>query len=230
MDELTIRQGVRDAYGRRASTTCCAPSNSNPSEFSAVPKFGVAPPLPFLRPRSGEVIVDLGSGPGRDALEAAALVGSSGRVIGVDATPEMIYAARERAAHLGLTNVEFRLGEIEHLPIESSIADGIGSDCVINLSPDKAQVFREAYRVLRPGGRIVVSDVVADTEPSASERQDLGAWCACAAGAVTEADYLSLLGDAGFEEVAVALRGGRYAENLSISVVTARKPGSIETK
>jgi arsenite methyltransferase len=221
MDELTIRRGVRDAYGRRASTTCCAPSASD--DPNAVPKFGVAPPLPFLRPQPGEVIVDLGSGPGRDVLEAAALVGAAGRVIGIDATPEMIYAARERADNLGAENVEFRLGEIEHLPIESASVDGIGSDCVINLSPDKSQVFREAFRVLRPGGRMVVSDVVADTDPSNSERQDLGAWCACAAGAVTEAEYLSLLADAGFKEVAVVQRGGRYAENLSISVISARK-------
>lgn len=222
MDELTIRKGVRDAYGRRAAATCCAPSGTD--DPSAVPKFGVAPPLPFLRPQPGEVIVDLGSGPGRDAIDAAALVGSAGRVIGVDATPEMIFAARERAAELGATNVEFRLGEIEHLPIESMSVDAIGSDCVINLSPDKGQVFREAFRVLRPGGRIVVSDVVADTGPSDSERQDLGAWCACAAGAVTEGEYLSLLADAGFDDVAVVQRAGRYAENLSISVIGANKP------
>lgn len=223
MDELTIRKGVRDAYGRRATTTCCASSTSSPDEGEAIPKFGVAPPLPFLNPRSGEVIVDLGSGPGRDALEAAASVGPSGRVIGVDATPEMIYAARERAANLGIKNVEFRIGEIEHLPIESSSVDGIGSDCVINLSPDKGQVFRDAFRVLRSGGRIVVSDVVADTDPTVNERQDLGAWCACAAGAVTEVAYLSLLSEAGFHDVAVVHRGGRYAENLSISVISARK-------
>ena len=227
MDELSIRRAVREAYGRRATATCCASVEDSAGELAAIPKFGVAPPIPLLRPQPGEVIVDLGSGPGRDVLEAASLVGPTGRVIGIDSTPEMIFAGRRTAGELGVANVEFRLAEIEHLPIESGSVDGIGSDCVINLSPDKAQVFQEAARILRPGGRLVVSDVVADSEPTPSERENLASWCACAAGAVTESEYLSLLRDAGFVDVEVAHRGGRYAPNLSISVIRARKPAGV---
>lgn len=185
--------------------------------------MGVGSPVALLGLRNGEVVVDLGSGPGRDVLEAAERVGPSGRAIGVDATPEMVYSAREAARTLGRPNAEFRLGEIEHLPVESGTADAITSDCVINLSPDKASVFREAFRVLKPGGRIVVSDVVADCELPADVRRDAQLWAACVAGAETEATYLSLLRDAGFEEIR-SETAGEYATGLSRAVVTARKP------
>jgi arsenite methyltransferase len=177
--------------------------------------------------RPGEIVVDLGSGPGRDVLEAAERVGPAGHAIGVDATPEMVYSAREAARTLGRSNAEFRLGEIEHLPVESGTADAITSDCVINLSPDKASVFREAYRVLKPGGRIVVSDVVADRELPPDVRRDAELWAACVAGAETEATYLSLLREAGFEAIH-SETAGEYAAGLSRAVVTARKPKDSE--
>ena len=179
--------------------------------------------MELLSPHEGEVILDLGSGPGRDVLLAAERVGPRGRAIGVDSTPEMVFRAREAAASLARTSAEFRLGEIEHLPIETESVDGITSDCVINLSTDKAQVFREAFRVLKPGGRIVVSDVVADGELPAWVRQDAERWAACEAGAVTAADYVALMRSAGFEAVEAELKGA-YREGLSRATVRGRKP------
>lgn len=227
MDELTIRRTVRDTYAGRMQDCCgpeagmgCGPQTLSPNR---VGKMGVGSPVSRLDLRLGEIVVDLGSGPGHDVLEAAEQVGAAGRAIGVDATPEMVYSARETARSLGRSNAEFRLGEIEHLPIESGTADAVTSDCVINLSPDKASVFREAFRVLKPGGRIVVSDVVADRELPATVRRDAGLWAACVAGAETEATYLSLLREAGFEEIHSETTGV-YAAGLSKAVVTAKKP------
>ncbi len=233
MDELRIRRSVREHYAGRAGAccgpegdACCGPSTQTTEARGvegSIPRMGVGDPLAILDPRPGEVIVDLGSGPGRDVLAAAALVGPSGRAIGVDSTAEMVYRGREEAAAVDRPDAEFRLGEIEHLPIESETVDGITSDCVINLSPDKAAVFREAFRVLKPGGRLVVSDVVADAELSEAVRRDARLWAACVAGAETEATYLSLLRAAGFEEIH-SERNGVYAPGLSKAVVTARKP------
>lgn len=233
MDELTIRRSVREHYASHSDTccgsetgACCGSQTSDPKVAEgaeSIPRLGVGTPLAVLAPQPGEVILDLGSGPGADVIEAAALVGPSGRALGVDATPEMVYRARETATSLGRANAEFRLGEIEHLPIESGSVDGITSDCVVNLSPDKASVFHEAFRVLRPGGRIVVSDVVADRELPESVRRDAQLWAACVAGAETESTYLSLLRQAGFEEIH-SERNGVFTAGLSRAVVTARKP------
>jgi arsenite methyltransferase len=235
MDELEIRRKVRDRYGGQAAprsgsapSECCGsavtPLDQVASgEDGAVPRLGVGDPMENLAPRPGEVVLDLGSGPGRDVLYAAKLVGPNGRAIGVDATPEMVFRAREAAASLHRDNAEFRLGEIEHLPVESESVDGIASDCVVNLAPDKAQVFREAFRVLRAGGRIVVSDVVADREFSPEVRQDAERWAACEAGAVTEAEYVALMRAAGFEDVHAERKGG-YREGLSRAVVRGLKP------
>jgi ubiquinone/menaquinone biosynthesis C-methylase UbiE len=177
-------------------------------------------------PQRGEVVVDLGSGAGRDVFTAAALVGPEGRAIGVDATPEMVHGARETAQIRGLTNVEFRLGEIEHLPVESGSAHVIVSDCVINLSPDKAQVFREAFRVLRAGGRLVLSDVVAERPLLESVREDARAWAACIAGAVGEGDYHTMLRDAGFVDIETVDRGEPSQPPLRAAVIRARKASS----
>jgi len=234
MDELEIRKSVREHYAGEAegccaaSSSCCgsetAPAASaGASDVAGIARLGVGDPMERLAPREGETVLDLGSGPGRDVLFAAERVGPRGLALGVDATPEMVYRAREAAQSLGRANAEFRLGEIEHLPVESASVDGISSDCVVNLSPDKAGVFREALRVLKPGGRIVVSDVVADRELPAEVRQDRERWAACEAGAVTVAEYESLLHEAGFQDVRTEVRGG-YREGLSRAVVTARKP------
>jgi SAM-dependent methyltransferase len=151
----------------------------------------------------GETVLDLGSGAGNDAFIARHEVGPDGRVIGVDMTPEMIAKARANASKLGYENVEFRLGEIESLPVADDAVDLIISNCVINLSPDKPRVFREALRVLRPGGRMVVSDVVLVAELPESVRQSVEAYVGCVAGASMKDDYLRMFEDAGFERVEV---------------------------
>ncbi len=235
MDELEIRRAVREGYAARAGNCCvsdCCGSElldvdvASIGGGASIPKLGVGDPLSLAAPQAGETLLDLGSGPGLDVLRASDLVGPEGRSIGVDATPEMVFRARETAQAQGRRNVEFRLGEIEHLPLEAESVDVIVSDCVVNLSPDKAQVFREAFRVLRPGGRIVLSDVVADQELPAAVREDRQAWAACVAGAVREADYLELMRQVGFEDVRTGDARGSFASGLHSAVVTARKPAT----
>ena len=151
----------------------------------------------------GEVVLDLGSGGGFDCFLAAREVGTAGRVIGVDMTPDMVSKARDNAARGGFGNVEFRLGEIEHLPVADQSVDVIISNCVINLSPDKAQVFREAHRVLKPGGRLAVSDVVATTELPADFRDDPSLFAGCMGGALLIEELAAAIGDAGFQQVRI---------------------------
>ncbi len=235
MDELAVRRQVRERYAASAgcgcdseSAACCGPDaapSGTMDPLGSILRLGVGDPMTLLSPAPGETVLDLGSGRGRDVLFAAERVGPQGRAIGVDATPEMVYAAREAARSLGRENAEFRLGEIEHLPVESASVDAVASDCVINLSPDKAQVFREAFRVLKAGGRLVVSDVVADAEVPTAARSDASRWAACEAGAVTAEAYVSLLRGAGFED-AHAETQGTYKPGLSRAVVTATKPRS----
>jgi SAM-dependent methyltransferase len=159
----------------------------------------------------GETVLDLGSGAGFDCFLAAREVGESGQVIGVDMTPEMVEKARENARANDAANVDFRLGEIEHLPVTGGTVDVIVSNCVINLSPDKSQVFREAYRVLRPGGRLAISDVVLTAEPPADLRADPDSVAACVAGASTVERLEAMLDDAGFEDVAIEPKDGSEA-------------------
>lgn len=233
MDELQVRRAVREAYGRRAEADraatgeCCGQTvpleDRTSSAETETQRLGVGDTVAAADLKPGETVVDLGSGRGADVLRAARAVGPTGRAIGVDATPEMVFRAREEAKAQGLDRAEFRLGEIEHLPVDSETVDGIASDCVINLSPDKAQVFREAFRVLKPGGRIVVSDVVADRELPAEMRQDAERWAACEAGAVTSEEYVALMRAAGFDAIE-ADRTGAYREGLSRAVVRGVKP------
>src|SRR3972149_1373813 len=183
--------------------------------------LGVGDPVGSADLRPGETVLDLGSGPGRDVLHAAGLVGPSGRAIGVDATPEMGFRARESARARGIRTAEFRLGEIEHLPVESGCVDVVLSDCVVNLSPDKAAVFREAFRVLRPGGRVVLSDVVAEAGLPPSVREDAPAWAGGVAGAVSEATYLELLRGTGFQDVRTVRKGGTFTGLVSTTLLTA---------
>lgn len=151
----------------------------------------------------GQTVVDLGSGAGVDCFLAARRVGPEGRVIGVDMTDDMLARARHNAARGGFANVEFRKGEIESLPVESSTVDRIISNCVINLAPDKARVFGEAYRVLKPGGSITVSDIVSIGEIPAAARRDMEAWAGCTAGAMEKQAYLGVVRAAGFASVSV---------------------------
>ncbi len=165
--------------------------------------LGCGNPTAIAELSEGEVVLDLGSGGGIDCFLAAQRVGAGGRVIGLDMTPEMIQLARENARKMGATNVEFRLGEMEHMPVSDNSVDVIISNCVINLSPDKDAVFREAYRVLKPGGRLCVSDIVLLGELSREVKESLEQWAGCIAGALDEKTYLDKIRAAGLVKVTV---------------------------
>ena len=227
MTDPDIRSAVRERYGKIAETfqpkttaSCCGPSNSSccssetsgivplyetpeaanlPGEVTGL-SLGCGDPIAIASLQPGQTVLDLGSGGGIDCFLAAQKVGPSGRVIGVDMTPAMLEKARLNKAKMGVENVEFRLGEIEHLPVADSSVDVIISNCVINLSPDKEQVFREAYRVLKPGGRLAVSDMVTDGPLPAEIKNSLSAWAGCVAGALDVKDYLAAIEGAGFVE------------------------------
>ncbi len=226
-DHDDIRNAVRDSYGAVAQsngggcgggTGCCAPQpvaitaqllGYSDAEVGAVPEganlgLGCGNPQAIAALKSGEVVVDLGSGAGFDAFLAARAVGESGRVIGVDMTPEMLHKARDNARKGGYRNVEFRLGEIEHLPVADNSTDVIISNCVINLSPDKAQVFRDAWRVLRPGGRLAISDVVATAALPEEARRDLALYTGCMAGASQIDELEAMMRNAGFTAIRIA--------------------------
>ncbi|MFQ6073443.1 MAG: arsenite methyltransferase, partial [Methanosarcinales archaeon] len=162
----------------------------------------------------GDVVLDLGSGGGIDVFLAAQKVGTNGLAIGVDATPEMIWRAREVAEKQGYKNVEFRLGEIEHLPVENESVDVIISNCVINLSPNKDQVFKEAYRVLKPNGKMVISDIVTLGELPEDIKNNLEQWSGCIAGAIGENEYLQKMKNAGFAKASVTQRHIFNAEEV----------------
>jgi SAM-dependent methyltransferase len=165
--------------------------------------LGCGAPVAELALQPGEVVLDLGSGAGVDVLLAAHGVGPSGRVIGVDMTPEMIAKARTIAATAGLTHVEFRQGRLEELPVDDATVDAVTSNCVINLVPDKAAVFREIHRVLRPGGRLVISDIVLDGMLPEALATDLLAYVGCVAGAMERDSYFRTLDDAGLSDVEI---------------------------
>ena len=232
-DESGIRRAVRGRYAAIAEGggSCCGPSGSSADgcgcdtatptpeavsrgigytdrEIASVPEgsnmgLGCGNPTALASLRPGEAVLDLGSGGGFDCFLAADRVGEAGRVIGVDMTAEMLELARDNASKGGYGNVEFRLGEIEHLPVADGSIDTVVSNCVVNLSPDKPQVFREAFRALRPGGRLMVSDIVVDGELPEAVRTSLDAYGACIAGASSRADYLRAMGAAGFAAVEV---------------------------
>ncbi len=170
--------------------------------------LGCGNPLEHAALQPGEVVLDLGSGAGIDAFLAAREVGPTGRAIGVDMTPAMIERARANAARAGVANVEFRLGEIEHLPLADASVDVIVSNCVVNLSPEKAQVFREALRVLRPGGRMLISDLVLTRPLTEEMKRNVDLYVGCVAGASLRDDYLALMRDAGFADVEVVAESG----------------------
>ena len=210
--------------GPSQSTSCCGPSEVTVENTGAAARFysteeladlpdtvtdislGCGNPTAIAELRPGEVVLDLGSGGGIDCFLAAKKVGSEGRVIGLDMTPDMIRLARRNAKKMGATNVEFRYGEMEEMPIPDESVDVIISNCVINLSPDKDAVFGEAYRVLRPGGRMSVSDIVTNGQLPEFILKSEDAWCSCVSGALDEAVYLDKLEAAGFTDVEVNSR------------------------
>jgi arsenite methyltransferase len=225
MEDNEIKKIVRDRYSKIAnysSANCCSPS-AEPTESSSccesidtineigysikdlknIPEgsnlnLGCGNPTASADLKEGETVLDLGSGAGIDCFLAANRVGESGKVIGVDMTYQMLDKARENALKGDYENVEFRLGEIENLPVADNSVDVIISNCVINLSTDKKRVYQEAYRVLKPGGRIVVSDIVLHKELPDSIRQNMKAYAGCVAGAMLKDDYLSVIKEVGF--------------------------------
>lgn len=225
-----VRAGVREHYGKFATdfdtstadgccgpSDCCGSSNTDyasmlyktddlsilPTEVTGL-SAGCGDPVTLASLEPGQTVLDLGAGGGIDVFLAAKRVGETGKVIGVDMTAEMIEKARANKEKMGVENVEFRLGEIEHLPVADETVDVIISNCVINLSPDKPQVFRDAYRVLRPGGRIAVSDIVTDGPLPDEIKESLSAWYECVAGALDVKDYVEAIKDAGFVDVELA--------------------------
>ena len=228
LNKEAVRESVRENYGRIAvenrsccGPTCCSDVAGSPAEklgysaadTSSVPEgsnlgLGCGNPLAIASLRPGQTVLDLGSGAGFDCFLAAKSVGPSGKVIGIDMTPEMIAKARKNAARGGYENVEFRIGEIEHLPVADSSVDVIISNCVINLSPDKRSVFEDAFRVLKPGGRLTISDIVATQELPEEVRTDLSLHSGCMAGATPIHELRKLLADAGFRDVKIEEKTG----------------------
>ena len=212
-------EAVREHYAERikSNAACCGPSDCCGPESSLYPtdllatlpdgetavSYGCGDPITLASLTPGQTVLDLGSGAGLDCFFAAKKVGETGRVIGVDMTPEMIERARSSAERLGIQNTEFRQGFLEDLPVESNSVDVIISNCVINLSPDKSKVFAEAFRVLNPGGKLAVSDIVTDGPLPDSIKQSLSAWAGCVAGAVDAKDYTGMMESDGFTNVSV---------------------------
>lgn len=198
--------------------------------------LGCGIPTEFAQIKEGDTVVDLGSGAGNDAFVARALVGESGKVIGIDMTSAMIDKARENADTLGFNNVEFRLGDIEHIPIAANRADVVVSNCVLNLVPDKRQAFAEMYRILKPGGHFSVSDVVLRGELPDALKHDAEMYAGCVAGAIQQDDYLRLLAEVGFTDVQVQKEKpielphdvlSTYLNENEITQMTARKDGIV---
>ncbi len=263
MDQSEIKELVRARYGSLAvaaeASACCAPAGSgccgpstdapdkalcmgySEADLAMVPEganlgLGCGNPQAIAAMQPGETVVDLGSGAGFDCFLAARQVGTTGQVIGIDMTHEMLAKARDNASKIGAGNVEFRLGELEHLPVADSTADVVISNCVINLVPDKAQVFREAFRVLKPGGRLAVSDIVGTAPLPADLVADPALVCGCIAGAAPAGQIEQWLRAAGFAEIEVTAKPesramikewapGRGVEDYVVSAaIEARKP------
>lgn len=233
LDEHAIRVAVRERYSRLATQggSCCGDTpvaflsgRVVPDEIAAA-SLGCGAPIDAAALRAGETVVDLGSGAGLDVFVAADRVGPSGRVIGVDMTPEMIAKARASARRLGMANTEFRLGEIEHLPLPDGIADVVISNCVINLLPDKRPAFAEAFRVLKPGGRLVVSDIVS-AGPLPPSFATAERWASCLAGAIPETEYLEMIQAAGLADIEVVSKQADALPGLFSITVRATKPAA----
>ena len=219
MEDTEVKRAVREGYAKVAKrgSSCCGPDSAgsvsrrigySDDDIASVPEganlgLGCGNPIALASLEPGETVVDLGAGAGFDCFLAAARVGDKGRVIGVDMTPDMVDKARAGAAKAGHANVEFRLGEIEHLPVADRVADIVISNCVINLVPDKGQVFRDAFRVLKPGGRLMVSDIVLLAELPEAVRQSVASYVGCLSGASLKDDYLAAIEAAGFADVKV---------------------------
>jgi arsenite methyltransferase len=252
MDDKEIGRFIKDRYGKiaRGEETFCCPScgpttveqclavGYTPEDLESIPELailgvGCGNPTALAELREGETVLDLGAGAGIDVFLAAQKVGNAGRVIGVDMTADMVAKGVQLAQAHGFSNVEFRLGEIENLPVNADSVDVIISNCVINLTRDKLASFRSAYRVLKPGGRMLIADLVTEGEIPADVRKSFAAWADCLAGAMEKKEYLQTIRQSGFGEVAIVAQRPYEAPEMDprlkgkiISVnVRALKPG-----
>ena len=235
-----LKKLVKDRYGEIAKQnisccgggSCCSGGNFDDiskivgysdSQLTDVPDganlgLGCGNPLAIASLKKGDVVLDLGSGAGFDSFLASRQVGDTGRVIGVDMTDEMLKKAKENAAKGNYKNVEFRKGDIEDMPVDDDSIDVIISNCVINLAPDKEKVFKEAYRVLKPGGKLMISDVVLSKELPEELKEDEGLFTGCVGGAILKQDYLKLLEEAGFSKVEIFKETPMFLDNYGLSI------------
>ena len=234
MKEKEIKEAVKGRYGQIAKQdqqSCCPSCSGGASSIlqsrgigykrddlervpeEAIMGLGCGNPTATADLKVGEVVLDLGSGAGVDVFLAANKVGPTGKAIGVDMTKEMIDKAKRIATNHGYQNVEFRLGEMESLPVEDEYVDAIISNCVVNLSPDKSKVFQEAYRALKPGGRLTVSDIVSEGALPDEIKTDSNAWACCIGGALEQQEYLEKIKEAGFKDIEVVSSREFYIEN-----------------
>ena len=229
-----LKARVSQVYAERikGASSCCDDASSDviyPADVleglpEGVATFGCGNPVALASLKTGEVVLDLGSGAGLDCFLASKAVGSTGRVIGVDFTPAMLEQARRNQVKLGIDNVSFRQGDIEALPLEGESVDAVISNCVINLAPDKDAVFREAFRVLRRGGRLMVSDILLERSATAEEMEDLALYAGCISGSLPVEEYLGKIRAAGFEEVGYEVEAPvKDGEFWFSAAVSARK-------
>lgn len=244
MDDLEVREAVRSKYAELAvvatgggvsccgegSDCCFGPAGYGEAELAVLPalaanaSLGCGNPTAIAELRDGEVVLDLGSGGGIDVLLSAERVGRTGKAYGLDMTEEMLDLARRNAAESGVGNVEFLKGHIEDIPLPDASVDVVISNCVINLSSDKGRVLAEAARVLRPGGRFAVSDVIADENMDDETRKDMQQWTGCVAGALTRAEFLGHLTAAGLVDPEI-VETHRVHRSAASAIIRARKPG-----
>ncbi len=243
MESKEVKKSVRDSYTKVAkrSSSCCGEESKSVDvskalgysldELSSIPDeanmgLGCGNPTAIASLKEGEVVLDLGSGGGLDCFLASQKVGDTGKVIGVDMTPDMIDLARDNAEKNSFTNVEFRLGEIENLPAADNSIDVIISNCVINLSPEKQRVFNEAFRVLKQGGRMIISDIVLLKPLSEAIRNNKKLLAACVSGAELKNKYLEMIENAGFEDIQVKQK----SDNITQEVEREKEDGEPEVK